>query len=47
MGNCYSCCILEPYEISKEEHLYINKKETPIRQRKTTQTNLFYDSCVF
>lgn len=47
MGNCMSCCILEPYETSESEYLFAHKKSKPITKRKIEQTNLFYDSSLY
>ena len=48
MGNCLSCCIVESYEMSENQYLFINKKKSlVIKRRSQNKNNSYYDSCVF
>ena len=47
MGNCMSCCIIEPYDYSPTEYLLINKKNKSSQNNHKKQTVSYYDSCVF
>lgn len=46
MGNCMSCCILEPGEYKQTEHIVINKKSKLISKNYKKITMSYYDSCV-
>ena len=47
MGNCISCCIIEPYDYSPTEYLFINKKNESNKKDHKKQIASYYDSCVF
>ena len=47
MGNCMSCCIVESYEYSPKEYLFINKKKKSNQNNHKKQIVSYYDSCVF
>ncbi len=47
MGNCFSCCVLEPYEYEENDKLITNKIKKVRFNNANEKKSLAYDSSLF
>ena len=46
MGNCISCCMVEPDEYKESEHMISNKRSEKTSLNKKEKGS-YYDSCLY